>query len=244
MATGLAQPALESGSRAQLTKLVYAALFLIATSVLFYVLEIGFLIPDYYRHLTTRRFGSLQNVEAYLPLTQSLFFLVQMLVVISFFRPLKQMFDVRALLPLNRSVFRNITFGFSAGLIALLATLPIFLGVHRPSETVVFLANHFYSASGLGLALLLVALLPVAAEILFHGILLGKLLDNISVVAALVASTLLFTLSWSAFNVIAGAALGLAAGILFYRTRSVLACVVANASFTVSALMLQIARLP
>jgi membrane protease YdiL (CAAX protease family) len=194
MATGIAQSALESGSRAQLTRLVYSALFLIATSVLFYVLALGFLIPDYYRNLTTRRFGLLLTVEAYLPLTQSLYFLIQMLLaLILFFRPLKQLFDVRALLPLNRSASRAILFGVFTGLITLLATLPVFVR-DRPSESVVFVANHFYSGSGLVLALMLVFLLPVAMEILFHGILLRLLLENISVVAALIVSTLLFSL--------------------------------------------------
>jgi membrane protease YdiL (CAAX protease family) len=241
MATELIQPAVEPDSRTKLTKLVYAALFLIATSGSFYVLTMGFLIPDYYAHLVdTNEFGLLRTVERYLPLVQSLFPLLQFSVVLVFFHPLvRPMFDFRA--PLNRSV-RNIFLGLFAGVVALLATLPSFLGNHRPSETVVFVANHFYSGSGLGLALLQVFLIPVVAEVLFRGIFLRQLLENISVVSALIVSTLLFMLSSP--NFIAGATLSLAAGILFYRTRSVLACVVANASFTFGAIVLQIWRLP
>ena len=241
VATGLAQPALESGSRAQLTKVVYAALFLIATTVSSY-----FLMTDYDLHLVhTKQFGLERTVTEYLPLAASLFCLVQLSVILSFFRSPGQMFDFRVDVPsLSRSVFGNVRLGFFAGLVALLATLPTFLGNHRPSDAVMFLANHFYSASGLGLLLLQVLLIPVAAEIFFHGILLRQLLESISVVSSLIVSTLLFTLSWLAFNLIAAAALGLAAGVVFYRTRSVLACVVANVSFTVSAIMLQISRLP
>jgi membrane protease YdiL (CAAX protease family) len=232
MATELARP-MESGSRA-LTKLVYAGLFLIVTSGSFYVL-----LTDYDLHLVaTKRFSLARTVEENFSPAQSLFFVVQLLVLLVFFR---RQFDFRGA-PLNRSV-RNILLGVSTGLVALLATLPRFLGSHRPSGAVMFLANHFYSVSGLGLALLLVFLVPVAAEIFFRGIFLRQLLENISVVSALIVSTLLFLLSWPAFNLIAAAALGLAAGILFYRTRSVLACVIANASFTIGAIVLQISRL-
>src|SRR6266571_5183889 len=204
MATELIQPTVESRSRANLTKLVYAALLMIVTSGAFFVL-----LTDYDVHLVhAKRFGLARTVEEIFSPAQSLFFLVQLLVLLVFFR---RQFDFRGV-PLNRSV-RNILLGASAGLIALLATLP--LG-HRPSETVVFLANHFYSASGLGLTLLLVFLLPVTSEIFFRGIFLRQLLENISVVSAVIVSTLLFVLSWPAFNLIAGAALGLVAGILFY----------------------------
>jgi membrane protease YdiL (CAAX protease family) len=183
VATGLAQPALESGSRAQLTKLVYAALFLIATTVSSY-----FLMTDYDVHLVrTKQFGLERTVMEYLPLAASLFCFVQLSVILSFFRSPKQMFDFRADVPsLSRSVSGNVRLGFFAGLVALLATLPTFLGNHRPSDAVMFLANHFYSASGLGLLLLQVLLIPVAAEIFFRGILLRQLLESISVVAALI----------------------------------------------------------
>jgi membrane protease YdiL (CAAX protease family) len=240
MATDLIQPAVEPRSRAMLTKLVYAALFLIATSGLPLVL-----MTSYYAHLVhTNQFGVLRTVEEDSPLAQSLFSLLQFSAVLVFLHSLvRQMFDLRGVLPLNRSV-RNILLGVSTGLVALLVTgFPNFLGNRQPSETVTFLANHFYSASGLGLALALVLVLPVASEIVFRGIFLRQLLENISAVSAVIVSTLLFLLSWPVFNLIAAAALGLAAGILFYRTRSVLACVVANASFTLGAIVLQISRL-
>ena len=76
------------------------------------------------------------------------------------------------------------------------------------------------------------------------------LLENISVVSAFIVSTLVLMLSWPglnswpAFYLIAGAALGLATGIVFWQTKSVLACAVANASFTVGAIALQLWRLP
>jgi membrane protease YdiL (CAAX protease family) len=220
--------------------MVYAALFLVITSGSFYLL-----LTQYEVHLVaTQRFGLVRSVQEYFSPAQSLFFLLQVLTLLIVFRPLvKQMFDFRAILALDQSVFRNIFFGFSAGVIALLSTFPILLGNNRPSDSANFIANGFYTGSGLGLALLQVFLLPVPVEIFFRGILLRQLMKSISVVSAVIVTTLVFTLSWPTFSVIAGLALGVAGGILFYRTRSVFACVVANAVFTLGAITFQIARL-
>jgi membrane protease YdiL (CAAX protease family) len=98
--------------------------------------------------------------------------------------------------------------------------------------------------------LLIVVLLPIAQALFFNGILLRQLLESISVVSALIVSTLVLMLSWPALNswpafyLIAGAALGLATGIVFWQTKSVLACAVANASFTIGAVVLQLWRMP
>ncbi len=249
MVTELIERTAEPHSRTQLTKLVYAVLFLIVTSGLFYLLLMDILLPGYYDHLVDlNQSGLMRTLERHLPLAQSLFFLLQLMVVISFFPSFSQIFDFRSLLPLNR-LFQNMMFGVGAGVAALLATIlllttvPSLVGGYRPTDIVAYIADHFYSGSGLGLALLLVFVLPVAAEIFFRGILLRELLGSISVPSALILSTLLFVLSWPAFNWIAGAALGLGAGFLFYRTRSVLACTVANACFTAGAIAFQIARL-
>ena len=246
MAADLTQPALDLGSRVRLTKLIYAALFLIATSGLFYIL-----MTDYDVHLVrTKQFALAFAVEEYFAPAESLFFFLQLLLILFFFHPLGLIFDFKAVRGPNRSVFKNVCLGLFAGLTALLATLPSFIGNHEPSGIVMFLADHLSIGSALGLVLLLVFLLPFAEAIFFNGILLRQLMESISVVSALIVSTLVLMLSWPAFNswpafhLIAGVTLGLATGIVFCRTKSVLACAVANASFTVGAIMLQLWRLP
>jgi membrane protease YdiL (CAAX protease family) len=246
MATDLTHPALESGSRIRLTKLVYAALFLIATSALFFFLTTGYSL-----HLVrTKRFPLAFTLQEYLAPAQSLFFFVQLLAILLFFYPLRLMFDYRTVRHPNRFVVRNIFLGLFAGLTALLATLPSFIGNHGQPGIVMFLVDHLSIRTAIGLVLLLVFLLPFAEAIFFYGILLTQLLESISVVSALFVSTLLFMLSgpafdsWPAFNFLGGATLGLATGIVFCRTKSVLACAVANASFTVGAIILQLWRLP
>lgn len=228
-------------ARLHLTKLVYAVLFLILTGASFFVFS-----GMYYRHLAmTEQNRSLWLVNQYSPLAQSVFYLLQLLVLLYFFRPLRQILAPPTAPDLpRRFVYRDIGIGFSAGLVALGAALPGFLGAHHQSSvTVAFLTQHF---DGIGVAflLLIVFLLPWVSEVFFRGVVLRLLLENVSVGAALIVSILLFTLSWPVFNLFAAFVLGLAASILFYRTRSVLSCVVANFCFTVGAIALQFWRSP
>jgi hypothetical protein len=245
MAAEITHPRFQSGSRVRSTKVVYATLFLIVTSGLFFALS-----TEYSIHLvSTRRFRLAETIEEYFPLVQSLFFFAQLSVILFFFRPVTQISDYLAVRRTDRSVFRIIWLGLLAGVTALVATLPSFIGHRGSSGMVMLLIDHLSIGAALGFVLLLVVLLPLAQAIFFNGILLRQLLESISVVSALIISTLVLMLSWPAlyswpaFYLIAGAALGLATGIVFSQTKSVLACAVANASFTVGAIMLQLWRM-
>jgi hypothetical protein len=75
MAADLTHPTIESGSCARLAKLIYASLFLIATSGLFYVL-----MTNYDVHLVrVKQFELASTVEENLALAESLFFFIQLL---------------------------------------------------------------------------------------------------------------------------------------------------------------------
>jgi membrane protease YdiL (CAAX protease family) len=246
MATELTQPAVESDSRVRLTKVVYATLFLIVTSGLFFALSM-----EYSIHLvSTKRFRLGETIVEYFALGQPLFFFAQLSIILFFFRPISQISDYHAIRRPDRSMFRNIWLGLLAGVTALVATLPSFVGHREPSGMVMLLVDHLSIGAALGFVLLLVVLLPFAQALFVNGILLRQLLENISVVSALIVSTLVLMLSWPglnswpAFYLIAGAALGLATGIVFWQTKSVLACAVAHSSFTVGAIALQLWRLP
>jgi len=246
MATDFTQLAVESDSRVRLTKVVYATLFLLVTSGLFFALSM-----EYSIHLVhTKQFRLAETVEEYFALVQSLFFFAQLSIILFLFRPVTQISDYLTVRRPDRPAFRNIWLGLLAGVIALVATLPSFIGHREPSGMVMLLVDHLSIGAALGFVLLLVVLLPFAQAIFFNGVLLRQLLENISVVSALIVSTLVLVLSWPglnswpAFYLIAGPALGLATGIVFWRTKSVLACAVANASFTVGAVAFQLWRLP
>jgi membrane protease YdiL (CAAX protease family) len=201
------------------------------------------LLTEYSVHLVrTQQFSLARTLEEYLPAAQGLLFLIALLIVLPFFFLSGHALDLRTELSLNRSAVINAGVGFLAGFIALLITLPVLLR-SAPSELATLLANNFYTGTGVGLALLVFLFLPIAAEIFFRGILIKQLLESISVPAALIISTLLFIFCWPGFSWIAAGVLGLVTGFAFYRTKSLLACVVTNASFAIGTIVLQISLL-
>jgi membrane protease YdiL (CAAX protease family) len=85
-------------------------------------------------------------------------------------------------------------------------------------------------------------LLPVATEILFRGVFLARLLEITTIGTALILSSLLFAWTWQVFNPAAAIVFSVGSGILFYRTRSILSCVVANFAFTLGGTSLLVMR--
>jgi hypothetical protein len=139
MAADLTQPAVESGSRLKLTKVVYATLFLIVTSGLFFALS-----TDYSIHLvSTKQFRLAEIVQEYFALVQSLFFFAQLSIILFFFRPVTQRRP-------DGAVFRNIWLGLLAGVLALVATLPSFIGHRGSSGMVMLLVDHLSIGAALG----------------------------------------------------------------------------------------------
>jgi membrane protease YdiL (CAAX protease family) len=217
----------ESGK--DLANLTYAAVFLVVTSVCFIHAR-----ASYENHLIqTKQYHSVTTSAEYSVFTTCLFYLIQLAVLMLFFRPFRTViasgFSEN---PVNRPI-KSIAFGFLAGFLTFLAGAS-FVGGPRSSPFGTFLANHFFSASSLMLVLLVAVLLPVMSEVFFRGIFVDHLLESMPVVPTLILSTALFTWAWPMFNSIAAIALGLLSGIIYYRTRSILACIVANATATIA----------
>lgn len=234
-------PITERQSKESLTRLVYGVLFLILTTAAYFIVCF-----KYDAHLiATGQFSSLRSIHEYSDLRDCLFYVIQLLiVVVLFFRPLRQIFvclpnenTSSGGLPLLRDMQR----GVLGGMIGLLVTVPIFLR-EKSSQLVTFLANHLYGAGGLILLIVLIFLLPIVIEGFFRGILLRRLLDEMSAPAALILATVLFMLYWPFFGLFAGATVGLVTGIVFYRTKSVPACVITNSTFTIGAIALVVWR--
>lgn|ERR1700691_1380110 len=224
------QPIAGSQSRKDLARLTYAAVFLVVTSVCFINARAA-----YGHHLVqTKQYSSVMTTAQYSAFIDSLFLLTQLAVLLLFFRPLPKVFASRSAEDsANRPIIGRIGLGFLAGLITFLAGAS-FVGGPQSSTLGTFLANHFFSVSAMMLVVLVVVLLPVASEIFFRGIFFRQLLESMPLIPALILSTALFTWAWPMFNSIAAIALGLLTGVLYYRTRSILACIVANATATVA----------
>jgi len=107
------------------------------------------------------------------------------------------------------------------GLALLMAAFPV------PPELAELLEDRFLGPWLPVSALVLTAV--VAEEVLFRGVILAGLLERYAVVPAIVGSALLFGLAhvlpWAIFSAFLG---GLLLGWLYYRTRSILLCIVVH----------------
>jgi membrane protease YdiL (CAAX protease family) len=221
--------------RKPLTTLVYAVLILAITTTLYVSLSI-----QYDRHLiSSGQFGRLRATNDYSVLADSLFYLFQMVVALMFFRPLSSIFAGERNETSNRHhALRDIGWGVLGGILALVVgeatSLP---GKDGSVGLGAFLVGHLYSVTGMLMLVVLIFLLPIVSEGLFRGVLLRRLVQSMSPIAAVIVAALVFMFFWPTFTRIAGLAVGLVAGILFYRTKSILPCIVANCTFTIGAVV-------
>ena len=204
--------------------------FLVVTSICFLHARAA-----YEDHLIqTKQFRSVAASVEYSAFITCLFYLMQISVLLLFFRPLPTIIAPRSSDDsTNRPTIARVGLGLLAGLVTFLAGAS-FVGGPQSSNLGTFLANHLFSLSGLVLIVLVAVLIPVMSEVFFRGIFFRKLLESMPLTPALILSTALFTWAWPMFNSIAAIALGLLTGLLYYRTRSLLACIVANATATIA----------
>jgi membrane protease YdiL (CAAX protease family) len=166
------------------------------------------------------------------PAKLSFFFLV-MVGVILFYRPLRQIFCHPTPSGIKRTILKNLALGLAGGLIAYVMVIPLLLDYSNPEpDQVAYLINGAYSLSHLSLLtlLMLVVLIPISTEIVFRGIFLKVLLEHASGAASILGSSLLFAVFWSG-GLEFGVILGFISGILFYRTRHLIASMTAHVMF-------------
>ncbi len=223
-----AQTASGQTTRRHLTKLVYAAVFLLVTG---YTFVVG--LGAYYGHLIrAQRTGLVSFLAAHGQFIDSTFFFAQLALILPFFRPLPNLFVGSSNSAASESKLpKNIALGLLTGS----AVFILFAGFpgSRASSLVDFLVSNFYSPWPLVAAILLFLLLPAFSEIFFRGVMFARLTEEISPLPALILSSLLFAYMWPVFSFPVGVALGCLSCMLFHRTRSLLACVVANSTATI-----------
>jgi membrane protease YdiL (CAAX protease family) len=232
-------PILILDQRRRTARLAYAGLFLVVTTALF-----TFLPSLLANHLIDAgKFSLLWEVDEYSPFTWASFCLVQFLLALLFFRPAKSLLVPATLgAPTEGGFLPAVGFGLVTGVAALAVTAPTFLWGHAPSAVATFFLDHLYGIPDLALLIVLLILLPIAAELLFRGVFFARLLEISTIGPALILSSLLFAWAWQVLNPAAAFVFSLASGILFYRTRSVLSCIVANCVFTLGGLSVLLVR--
>jgi membrane protease YdiL (CAAX protease family) len=219
-----------------LTSVVYVVLFLVFTTAMYVSLSFG-----YDRHLiNTRQFGWLRTVHGYSVVSDSLFYALQLVIALSFFRPLSGVFagERKEHWAAGLHILKHILWGISGGILALAIGALVLLRSDSYQGLGAFLANHAYNLSGVLLVVLLIFFLPIASEGFFRGVLLRRMLQSVSGPAAVVLAALLFAFLWPTFTLVPGLAIGLVSGILFCRTKSLLPCIVANSVFTIGGIIL------
>jgi membrane protease YdiL (CAAX protease family) len=129
----------------------------------------------------------------------------------------------------------SIPFGLLGGAIALVLASPIFwfgLG-HARLESIQVLIGSAFSPLALFDLLFFIFALAVSSEIVFRGIVLRTTARYASVPAAALASCLLFAYIFPVLGFVPAIILGVTSSILYYKTRTLLASILANALFTV-----------
>jgi|SRR5579859_5488453 len=234
-----AQPIHGLEQRRRTAGIIYAAMFLAVTTGCFMLL-----FPLFDSHLVrSHKFGLLRNLDEYSPFSESLFCTIQLFVILFFFRPAKNALlqHVSGNLPRHRAV-ANIHLGLITGIITFLAVSPALFWEPTPSALAAFFLDHLITIPGTSFIAILVILLPILSEAFFRAVFLARLLESTTFIPSLIISTLLFAWTWQVFNPIVTIILGLACGILFFRTRSLVACIVANGVLTLSCLGFLVCR--
>jgi membrane protease YdiL (CAAX protease family) len=166
-----------------------------------------------------------------------LFFLLVMLVVVFIYRPIGAMVKWTPSAEVSGSRhFQNLGYGVAGGLVCCAVAVPIM--VLRGGMRVRFFFNIFSDAYGMSagsiLMFLMVALaLPIASELVFRGVILRTLAEYVSIPAAIIASSVLFAYWWPVLDWYEAIIIGLVSAILYCRTRTLTASVIANAILSV-----------
>jgi membrane protease YdiL (CAAX protease family) len=232
-------PITEASQRKYTARLAYAALSLAVTTALFM-----FFLPLFASHLVhADRVNLLRDLDEYSPLTWATFCLVEFVAALLFSRSLKRTLpQAQPVAQGDRKLLPAIGLGLMTGLIALAVAVPVLLWGHGRSALATFFLDHLYGLPGLALLVVLLIFLPVAAEILFRGVFLACLLEITTIGPALILSSLLFAWTWQVLNPAAAFVFSVGSGFLFYRTRSILSCAVANFVFTLGGTSLMVLR--
>lgn len=232
-------PITEASQRRYTARLAYVALALAGATAVFM-----FFLSLFAMHLVhADRFNLLRDMDEYSPLTWATFSLVEFAAALLFPRSIKSVHspappDARA----ECKFLPAIVLGLMTGLVALSIAVPMLLWGQRRSALATFLLDHLYGFAGLALLVVILILLPVAAEILFRGIFLARLLEITTIGPALILTSLLFAWTWQVLNPAAAIVVSVGSGFLFYRTRSILSCAVANCVFTLGGTSILVLR--
>lgn len=215
-------------------KLIYVISATIVAYVIFLNVEANCLLAVF-RNPHMERTANIAS--RYIYPANLLFFLLIMLVVVFIYRPMGAMVKwiPTAEVGCSRHI-RNFGYGVIGGLICCAVAVPIM--VLKGGIRVRFFFNIFADAYGMSagsilMFLVVVLALPIASEMVFRGVILRTLAEYVSIPAAIIASSVLFAYWWPVLDWYEAIVVGLVSAILYCRTRTLTASIIANAVLSV-----------
>lgn len=127
------------------------------------------------------------------------------------------------------TLITHFLYGVGVGLLASLVAVPTLLLFRLQLNPANIILQCPSCLASMSLFFLYLIGLPITTELFFRGCLLKLLEEHATIGAAILVSALFFAAIWPLFNPLAGFAVGIASGIIYHRTGSILACTVSNA---------------
>jgi membrane protease YdiL (CAAX protease family) len=167
--------------------------------------------------------------------TRAIFVLVEMIVVIYLYRPVRDLFVISNLQSERDHWIREATVGAAIGILVFFLAIPFLQNLNtRMLINTVFPGNQPLSLRSIAYAFVLGVALPAAGEIVFRGIVLRTLHTYSSTLAAILLSTLLFVSIWPLFGIPVSLLVGVVASVLYSWRKSLVSPIFADVVFTLS----------
>ncbi|HXZ42781.1 MAG TPA: CPBP family intramembrane glutamic endopeptidase [Terriglobales bacterium] len=153
-------------------------------------------------------------------------FIILMLAVALPYRPKSELFRWSS--PIAVGALRSAAWGLAGGVVAFAAASPIFWYGDRQLYFVRLLIANALSPLGAAGVVLFVVALGLSSELAYRGVVFRTLVETASVPAAVVGSCLLFAWVYPALSFPVATILGVVSALLYYRTRNLIAPIIAN----------------
>lgn len=221
---GLAQPGFWPPS-IRLRKALWVSLFLACSTF----------VTDYLvsRHLDSLVFhheiGKWNRYTGLVDIGAALFLIFQTVLVTASFFWGRVKIDAGTLVGALRVQKKELLLGAAGGAAAYVVSLPLLLSFDSDSQFVESFLTNPYSAQTILLAILLLVVVPLTAEVAFRAIIFKTLQEELNVIAATTISVGLFAYVWPIFNGGTAFLLGLTNTWLYYRSGKISPGVVASA---------------
>ena len=158
---------------------------------------------------------------------------VQLLVVLYFYRPLKDFLTLPSIGGTEKCTLRAFVIGICGGVCSFIVSIP-FLFFDEPIHIIAHdLFSWPLSPSLVCQVILLLVVLPILTELVFCGVVFRSLRDASSLWPAAIGSSLLFACVWPVPDTFVTIILGIASAIVFQKTRTLISSMLTSATLTI-----------